>query len=90
MAVTSACGDDETLEIWGFNRNHAVFFVDGAGPVPCKDVPALAGPAADKASAATALQQILEELKLQTCIQLAACGQDCEGMDFPDDRCLRP
>ena len=89
-AAVSACGDDETLEVWGFNRNHAVFFVDGVGLVPCEDVPALAEPAAEEAPIAAALREILEELKLQTCIQLAACGQDCEGMDFPENRCLQP
>ena len=82
-AAVSACGDDETLEIYGFDSNHAVFFVDGAGFVPCEGVPALAEPAADKASAATTLQQILEEQRLQTCIQFKACGQACAGMAPP-------
>ena len=86
-AAVAACGDDETLELYGFHSNHAVYFVDGAGFVPCEDVPALAESAADKASAATVLQQILEELKLQTCIQLAACGPACKGTGYPVPRC---
>ena len=83
MAVTSACGDDETLEVWGFHTNHAVFFVDGVGLVPCEDVPARAELAADKPSIAAVLRNILDELKLQTCIQLAACGLACANMAPP-------
>ena len=86
-AAVSACGDDETLELYGFHSNHAVFLVDGAGLVPCEDVPALAEPSADKASTADVLEDILMELRLHTCIQLVACGQDCEGKGFPEDRC---
>lgn len=33
------------------------------------------------------LLDILEELKLQTCIQFKACGNDCKSPGFPADRC---
>lgn len=83
MAVVSACGDGETLEFRGFNSNHAEFLVDGVGFGPCEDVPVLAEPAADKAFAATTLQQTLEELILQICIQFAACCKACKDIASP-------
>lgn len=87
-AAVAACGDDETLELLAFHSNHAVFFVDGVGLVPCEEVSALEEAPAAEAPIAAVLRSILKELEWQTCIQLAACGEDCKGMAFPADRCL--